>query len=122
GSRLLRPKILTVGMTLSLSISAKRHGSGVTSFSNSISFMFLLVEARAGEIDPDPRLRVAAVVIAFAEQGVVVDFNGPFLLALFTGKFDDFEPPLFPGPRGAVRAVFAVCRRIDGLTAFRAEH
>jgi len=61
--------------------------------------MGLLVENGAGEIDPDPGLHVAAVVIAFAKQGVVVDLNCAFLLALFAGKFDDFEPPLFPGPR-----------------------
>src|SRR5439155_24286922 len=114
GSCFLRPKILTVGMTLSLSISAKRHGSGVISFSRSISFMGLLVEAGAGEIDPDPGLHVAAVVIAFAEQGVVIDFNSPFLLALIAGKFDDFEPPLFLGLLGTVRSLCTVCRRIYG--------
>jgi hypothetical protein len=79
------------------------------------------IELGVGEIDPDPGGDVAAVVVALAQESVIVDFNGSFFLALLPGKLDNFRSS-FLGLHVAVRTEFAVSHYIGGFITSRAVH
>ena len=80
-------------------------------------FFLVLVELGAGETDPDPGRHVAAVVVALAELGVVVDFNFPLLLVFISRQFDDSDSSCF-GLLKTVGTKPLVGQRVEGLVAF----
>src|SRR5258707_14489071 len=55
----------------------------------------LLVKFGIGNIEPNPRCDVATIISSFACLSVIINFQGSFVLMLFTGKLDDLEPPFF---------------------------
>ncbi len=82
-------------------------------------FFFVFVEWGAAETDPEPRFHVAAVVVALAELGVVVDFNLHVLLVLVSRQFDYFKPAILSCDV-AVFTKFAGGQGIRGAIAFAA--
>ena len=82
-------------------------------------FFLVFVEWGAAETDPDPSRHVAAVVVALAELGVVVNFNLPVLLVFVPRQFDDFKPAILSCDV-AVFTKFAGGQGIRGAIAFAA--